>query len=240
MAPLVEIFGLIKDFDAHRALDNVSFSVQSGEIVGLLGPNGAGKTTLIHILLGLILPSDGRVNLFGLSMPGDRQQILNRVNFSSAYAQMPLSLTPRQNLKVFARLYGVKNSEQRVEDLLRRMEIHVMADRPTRALSSGQLSRLSLAKSLLNDPQLLLLDEPTASMDPDIADKTRAILKDIQKERGIGMIYTSHNMREVEAMASRVLFLHHGKLVAQGSPRDLAEHFSEPDLEKVFLRIARQ
>ncbi|OGR82199.1 MAG: ABC transporter ATP-binding protein [Elusimicrobia bacterium RIFCSPHIGHO2_02_FULL_57_9] len=240
MASLVEISRLVKDFGAYRAIDDLSFSIEPGEIVGLLGPNGAGKTTLIHMLLGLILPTQGRISLFGMPMPEERQAILQRVNFSSAYVQMPMSLTPRQNLKVFARLYGVERPDQRAEALLRRMEIYDMADRRTRALSSGQFSRLSLAKALLNDPQLLLLDEPTASMDPDIAEKTRAILKEIQKERGISMLYTSHNMREVEIMASRVLFMHRGKFVAQGSPKDLIAHFAEPDLEKVFLRLARQ
>ncbi len=218
----------------------MSLSIGRGEIVGLLGPNGAGKTTLIHILLGLILPTRGEVRLFGLDMPRQRQEILRRANFSSAYVQMPLSLTPRQNLEVFGRLYGLRSPGEKAQALLRRLEILETADRPTRALSSGQLSRLNLAKALLNDPELLLLDEPTASMDPDIADKTRAILKEIQRERRMTFLYTSHNMREVETMASRVLFLHQGRLVAEGSPQELARHFSEPDLEKVFLRIARQ
>jgi len=238
--PIVEVSGLTKDFNGRRALADLSLSIGRGEIVGLLGPNGAGKTTLIHILLGLILPTRGEVRLFGLDMPRQRQEILRRANFSSAYVQMPLSLTPRQNLEVFGRLYGLRSPGEKAQALLRRLEILETADRPTRALSSGQLSRLNLAKALLNDPELLLLDEPTASMDPDIADKTRAILKEIQRERRMTFLYTSHNMREVETMASRVLFLHQGRLVAEGSPQELARHFSEPDLEKVFLRIARQ
>ena len=240
MPPVVEIRGLTKTFNGHRAVDAFSLDVERGEILGLLGPNGAGKTTLIHMLLGLILPAEGTIRIFGLQMPRDRQAILKRCNFSSAYVQMPLSLTPRQNLLVFGRLYDVPRPAEKADELLRRMEIRDMADRPTRALSSGQVSRLNLAKALLNDPELLLLDEPTASMDPDIADKTRAILKDIQRERGITLVYTSHNMREVEALATRVLFLNKGRVVAQGSPRDLLSRFAEEDLEKVFLKIARQ
>ncbi|MDE2039637.1 MAG: ABC transporter ATP-binding protein [Elusimicrobia bacterium] len=238
-APVVEVRQLVKRFGGYAAVDGVTLSVGGGEIVGLLGPNGAGKTTLIHMLLGLILPSSGSISIFGLPMPRRRQPILARANFSSAYVQLPLSLTPRQNLTVFGRLYGVKGLAARIDELLERFEIGEMADRPTRALSAGQVSRLNLAKSLLNDPELLLLDEPTASMDPDIADKTRQTIKAIQRERGLAVLYTSHNMREVERLADRVLFLHRGKLVASGSPRDLLARYEREDLEQVFLRIAR-
>jgi len=239
-APIVQIEGLSKQFNRHKALDRVSLSVSPGEIVGLLGPNGAGKTTLSHILLGLLLPGEGEVRLFGLRMPEHRQEILRRANFSSAYVQMPLSLTPRQNLEVFAGLYGVESAGRKIEKLLKRFEIHEMADRPTRAMSSGQVSRLNLAKALLNDPELLLLDEPTSSMDPDIADKTRVILREIQKERNMAVLYTSHNMREIEEMAGRVYFLHKGKVVAAGTPKELLSNYQEQDLEKLFLRLARQ
>ena len=237
---IVDVEGLGKAFNGHRAVDAISLQVRRGEIVGLLGPNGAGKTTLIHMLLGLILPEAGRVRIFGLEMPKQRQVVLKRANFSSAYVQLPLSLTPRQNLSVFGRLYGVAGLPARIQALLDRLEIAQMADRPTRALSAGQLSRLNLAKALLNDPELLLLDEPTASMDPDIADKTRATLRAIQRERGMAVLYTSHNMREVEQLADRVLFLHHGRLVEEGSPSELLARYKEKDLEQVFLRIARQ
>ena len=240
MHPVLEVKNLRKNFNGFTALDGVSFSLKKGEIVGLLGPNGAGKTTLIHTLLGLLLPTSGSVRAFGMDLEQERQAILQRSNFSSAYTQMPMSLTPRQNLTVFARLYGVADPGQRADEMLRRMEIADMAHRTTRAMSSGQISRLSLAKSLLNDPELLLLDEPTASMDPDIADKTRTILKQIQKERSITILYTSHNMREVEEMADRVLFLHHGKFVAEGTPKELAALFKLEDLEQVFLKIARE
>ncbi len=236
---MVEVFGLRKSFDGHVAVDGVSFRIDPGETVGLLGPNGAGKTTLIHMLLGLILPGEGTIRVFGLEMPARRQEILARANFSSAYVQMPLSLTPRQNLEVFARLYGVERASKRVRELLARFALEDHADRPTRALSSGQISRLNLAKSLLNDPELLLLDEPTASMYPDMADKTRGILAEYRRERAMTVLYTSHNMREVESLASRVLFIHQGKIAAQGSPKELAAKLGDGDLEKMFLRIAR-
>ena len=236
---VVEVQGLLKLFGEHRAVDGVDLSVGRGEIVGLLGPNGAGKTTLIHMLLGLIRPGAGEISVFGLPMPKERQRILARANFSSAYVQLPLSLTPRQNLSVFGRLYGVTGLAAKSQALLERFEIAGMADRPTRALSAGQLSRLNLAKALLNDPELLLLDEPTASMDPDIADKTRETIRAIQKERGMAVLYTSHNMREVEKLADRVLFLHHGKIVAAGTPQELLAAYQSDDLEQVFLRIAR-
>lgn len=236
---VLAVEGLRKEFNGYAALDGVSFALKKGEIVGLLGPNGAGKTTLIHSLLGLLVPTSGSIRVFGMELERDRQSILQRANFSSAYTQMPLSLSPFQNLYVFARLYGVAQPRRKAEELLERMEIAQMAHGTTRALSSGQVSRLNLAKSLLNDPELLLLDEPTASMDPDIADKTRKILKAIQRERAITILYTSHNMREIEEMADRVLFLHHGKLVAQGTSKELAALFKLDDLEQVFLKIAR-
>jgi ABC-2 type transport system ATP-binding protein len=237
---VVEVETLLKTFRGHTAVDHLSLTVRKGEIVGLLGPNGAGKTTLIHMLLGLIRPESGAVRMFGLEMPRRRQEILARSNFSSAYVQLPLSLTPRQNLKVFGRLYGVRGLDARIDELLARFEIAAMADKPTRAMSAGQISRLNLAKALLNDPELLLLDEPTASMDPDIADKTRQILRDIQRERGMAVLYTSHNMREVERLADRVLFMHHGRLVAEGTPQELLARYGADDLESLFLRIARQ
>lgn len=238
-APVLEVAGLSKRFDGQLAVDGVSFRLEAGETAGLLGPNGAGKTTLIHMLLGLIRPGAGAIRVFGLEMPARRQEILSRANFSSAYVQLPLSLTPRQNLEVFARLYGVPGARRRVRELLALFSLEDHADRATRALSSGQISRLNLAKALLNEPELLLLDEPTASMDPDMADKTRELLKSYQRERGLTVLYTSHNMREVEHLASRVLFLHGGRLVAEGPPKELAARFGEDDLEKVFLRIAR-
>ena len=240
MTIAIEVQELGKDFYGRRAVDKLDFQVRTGEILGLLGPNGAGKTTLIHMLLGLLIPTRGSIRIFGLGMPEHRQEILARVNFTSAYVQMPLSLTPRQNLKVFARLYGVSNPNRKIEELLRRMEIADHSDRPTRGLSSGQISRLSLAKSLLNDPEILFLDEPTSSMDPDIADKTRAILRDVHREQGMTLVYTSHNMLEIESMATRVLFLNEGSVVAEGSPADLARQFGEDTLEKVFLKITRQ
>lgn len=240
MESILEVRGLRKVFNGAAALDGVSFTLKRGEIVGLLGPNGAGKTTLIHTLLGLLEPSAGTMRAFGLDFPKHRQQVLQRVNFSSAYTQMPLSLTPRQNLFVFAKLYGVADAAGQVERLLKRMELWDQRDKPTRGMSSGQVSRMNLAKSLLNDPEILFLDEPTASMDPDIADKTRRILREIQRERSITVLVTSHNMKEIAELADRVLFLNKGAVVAEGTAKELTDLFQLPDLEAVFLKIARQ
>ncbi|MBI4056172.1 MAG: ABC transporter ATP-binding protein [Elusimicrobia bacterium] len=240
--PIIKIKGLTKKFrDGQEtlAVDHLSFEIYSGEIVGLLGPNGAGKTTLIHMLLGVLLPTEGSIEIFGMDLSRSREAILSETNFSSAYTMMPMSLTPFQNLNIFARLYGVQQSRQKIEWALKKMEIWDLRDRTTRGLSSGQISRLNLAKAILNDPKLLLLDEPTASMDPDIADKTRHILKEIQRERQMTILYTSHNMVEVETMADRILFLQKGKIVAEGSPQALRSQFQKGTLEEVFLKIAR-
>jgi ABC-2 type transport system ATP-binding protein len=242
---VVRLQGLSKSFpnngaEPRWAVRELDLELKKGEVIGLLGPNGAGKTTVIHMLLGLLRPTAGSVRIFGLDMPADRQRILQRVAFSSAYVQLPFSLTARENLQVFARMYGVAHPNKKAAELLERMEIAELADAPTRALSSGQVSRLNLAKALLNDPELLLLDEPTASMDPDIAAKTRSILKEIQRERGLTVVYTSHNMREVEQLATRVVFLQRGRVAAQGTREELLQRYGETDLESVFMRIARQ
>jgi ABC-2 type transport system ATP-binding protein len=241
---IIELTGLSKAYfdngQPRWAVRELSLGIGSGEVVGLLGPNGAGKTTVIHMLLGLLLPTSGSIRVFGLPMPDERQKILQRLAFSSAYVQLPYSLTARENLQVFARMYGVPRPARRAAELLERLEISDMADAPTRALSSGQLSRLNLAKALLNDPELLLLDEPTASMDPDIAAKSRAILREIQRERGLTILYTSHNMREVEQLATRIVFIQRGRIAAEGTRDELLARFGEKDLESVFMRIARE
>ncbi|MBI4051809.1 MAG: ABC transporter ATP-binding protein [Elusimicrobia bacterium] len=236
---IVRVQDLTKKFENTVAVDNISLEIGSGEIVGLLGPNGAGKTTLIHMLLGILLPSQGSIQIFGLDLASHREEILAHANFSSAYVMMPMSLSPWQNLNVFAKLYNIPHSGEKIEWALKKMEIWDLKDRATRGLSSGQISRLNLAKAILNDPELLLLDEPTASMDPDIADKTRRILKEIQKEHRMTILYTSHNMAEVETMAERVFFLNKGKIVAEGSPKELQNKFNQGTLEEVFLKIAR-
>jgi ABC-2 type transport system ATP-binding protein len=236
---VIRVAELTKRFGEVTAVDHLSFTVSRGEIFGLLGPNGAGKTTTIQLLLGLTTPTSGEMSVLGLDVQRDRRRVLQRVNFSSAYISLPSNLTVRQNLRVFARLYGIRRSEPHVTALLERFEIPDIADRPTGALSSGQLTRVNLCKAFINDPEVLFLDEPTASLDPDIADKVRRALKEIQRDRSVTIIYTSHNMGEIELMCDRVLFLSRGKAVAEGSPQEVRRRAHGATLEDVFIAIAR-
>jgi len=236
---VIEVERLTKRFGEVTAVDELSFSARRGEILGLLGPNGAGKTTTIQLLLGLTTPTTGAIRLFGLPLREHRRQILQRVNFSSAYISLPFNLSVRENLDVFGRLYGVRNRRHRIAELLELFEIPEVVDSVTGKLSSGQVTRVNLCKAFLNDPEILFLDEPTASLDPDIAEKVRAALKSVQRERGVTMVYTSHNMREIELVCDRVIFLSHGKLVAQGTPREILERADSESLERVFITIAR-
>ena len=205
----------------------------------MLGPNGAGKTTTIQLLLGLTTPTSGSIRIFGLDLPEHRREILQRVNFSSAYISLPFNLSVRENLNVFARLYGVSDRARRIRELLELFEISDVAGTVTGRLSSGQVTRVNLCKAFLNDPEVLFLDEPTASLDPDIAEKVRGALKLVQKERGVTIVYTSHNMHEVELVCDRVIFLSHGRLVAQGTPREVIAQADQESLEQVFITIAR-
>ena len=223
-----------------RALDAVSFTVPRGQILGILGPNGAGKTTLLHILLGLTTPTSGEATVLGLDLATQREEILSRVNFSSAYTSLPYNLTVRENLTVFAHLYSVPEPDRRVEQMLAAFESAELADRMTGMLSSGQLTRVNLAKALLNEPEILMLDEPTASLDPDIADKVRAHLRETRDRRGLTILYTSHNMREVEELCDRVLFVQRGRIQAEGTPAELVARFQGRRMEDVFLTLARE
>lgn len=236
---VVEARELTKVFNGVTAVNNISFDIYEGEILGLLGPNGAGKTTIIQMLLNIITPTSGSIKIFGMDLEKYREEILSQVNFSSTYVSMPHSLTVSENLRFFARLYGVKGFERKIDDLLRSFDIEKEKNRLTRTLSSGMLARLYLAKSLLNDPKILFFDEPTASLDPDIADKTRRMLKEIREKSGLTILYTSHNMKEMEELSDRIIFINKGRLVAAGSPKDIIERFKEEDLEDVFLKIAR-
>lgn len=222
-----------------RALSGFSFSIDRGEFVGILGPNGAGKTTALHILLGLISPTSGEVEVFGRSPFKHRHEVCKRLNFCSAYGGLPANLTLSENLTVFSRLYNIPNCKQKIAGLLEMFEIGHLRNRVTGGLSSGEKTRLHLAKSLLNDPELLILDEPTASLDPDISDKVRKTLKRIQRERNLGVIYTSHNMLEVEALCDRILFIHHGKTIAQGTPESVKKVFDSHSLDEMFIKIVR-
>jgi len=236
---ITEVKGLTKRFGQLTALDSLTFRVCKGNILGLLGPNGAGKTTAIHCLLGLVTPTSGSIRIMGMDVAKQRRRILSRVNFSSAYTALPSNLTVRENLVVFARLYGLRSARQRIDTLLELFEIAETADRLTGSLSSGQLTRLNLCKAFLNEPEILFLDEPTASLDPDIAAKVRVRLHGLQRQRGLTMIYTSHNMQEVEQLCDRVIFLAKGRIVMQGSPAEIIRQSKSKSLEDLFIAIAR-
>ncbi len=236
---IVHVEKLRKTFGGNEAVAGLDFEVRRGEIVGLLGPNGAGKTTAIHILLGLTTATSGTVEIFGLDHDKNRRAILRRCNFSSAYTNLPANLRVWENLRVSSLMYDVPDAARKADELMELFEISHLRDRISGHLSSGEATRLNLCKSLLNDPELLLLDEPTASLDPDIADKVRKILRRLQKERGISMIYTSHNMRDVEEVCDRVYFINHGKVIAQGTPAEVVQQFHENSLEDVFINVAR-
>ena len=209
-------------------------------VIMFVGLQGAGKTTTIHMLLGLITPTAGSIHVFGMDLATHREQILQQVNFSSTYISMPLALTVEENLWVVARLYGLSDIKRRVDEIVKKLEMEDFRLKITRKLSSGQMTRLTLAKAFLTEPKILFLDEPTASLDPDIAHKIRALLKEERRSAGLSILYTSHNMREMEEMSDRIIFLQRGKIVAEGTAREIVARFGQADLEEVFLKIARE
>jgi len=239
-APILEVKSLTKRFGDSIAVDDISFDIRPGEILGLLGPNGAGKTTTIQMLLGLVTPTTGSIRMFGLDLAAHREQILQQVNFSSTYISMPYSLTIEENLWVVAKLYGMTDIARRIDEVLKKVEMEDSRTKVTRRLSSGQMTRLALAKAILTEPKILFLDEPTASLDPDIAHKIRALLKEVRKSSGLSVLYTSHNMKEMEEMSDRIIFLLKGKIVAQGTAQEITQRFGQRDLEEVFLKLARE
>lgn len=239
MAAIIEVNNLVKVFGSVRAVNGLSFFVEEGTITGLLGPNGAGKTTTIQMLLDLITPTSGTIRIFDKELSRHREKILQMMNFSSPYVSLPGNLSVLENLLTFGRLYGVPNLRGKIESLADFFEIREFMTKMTSNLSTGQLTRLNLTKALLNDPKLLLLDEPTASLDPDIADRTRMLLKRIQKEKGVTILYTSHNMEEVEEICDRVIFIQKGRLKDEGTPAELVKKYGHEDLNDVFLHIAR-
>jgi ABC-2 type transport system ATP-binding protein len=236
---ILEARELTREFEGVKALDRFSFKLHRGEVLGLLGANGAGKTTAMNCLLGLTLPTSGDLFAFGLPLQANRIQILQRSNFSSAYTALPGNLLVWQNLLVFARIYGVPNPKKKIAELMELLEISHLDKRVTGQLSAGESTRVNLCKAFLNDPELLMLDEPTASLDPDIADKVRKVVRKVQRERDIGILYTSHNMRDIEEVCDRVIFLHKGKIVCEGTPSDIVAQSSSDNLEDVFIKIAR-
>jgi ABC-2 type transport system ATP-binding protein len=237
--PVLEAVELTREFDGVRALDRFSFSLRRGEVLGLLGANGAGKTTAMNCLLGLTLPTSGNLFAFGLELHRHRVEILRRTNFSSSYVSLPGNLKVWQNLLVFARIYGVPKPHRKIDELLVQLEVAHLRERVTGQLSAGESTRVNLCKALLNDPELLMLDEPTASLDPDIADKVRKVVRRACDERKVAILYTSHNMRDIEEVCDRVIFLHKGRIVAEGPPAEIVRRSTEQSLESVFIKIAR-
>lgn len=237
--PSIEVAGLRKHYGEVVAVDELSFALAPGTTCGLLGGNGAGKTTTIAMLLGLLLPSAGSIRVLGVDVLTDRHSVLGRMNFSSPYVDLPQRLRVEQNLRVYAQLYGVRDPGARIARLAQELDIERFLAREYRTLSAGQKTRVALAKALLNEPQVLLLDEPTASLDPDSADRIRGYLADYQRASGATLLLASHNMREVERMCNHVLMLRAGRLVDQGTPAALIARYGRADMEEVFLDIAR-
>ncbi|QPC43396.1 ABC transporter ATP-binding protein [Kaustia mangrovi] len=238
-APAIRVQGLVKQYGAVRAVDGIDFEVPAGTVTGLLGGNGAGKTTTIAMLLGLVLPSLGRIEIFGVDAVADRYRVLPSMNFESPYVEMPLRLTVRQNLTVYGRLYGVADLKARIAELAGDLELGEILDRPTGKLSAGQKTRVSLAKALINAPRILLLDEPTASLDPDTADWVRSHLERYRTAKGATILLASHNMSEVERLCTDVVMMKAGRIVGRGSPEALIRQYGRTNMEEVFLDMAR-
>jgi ABC-2 type transport system ATP-binding protein len=237
--PAISLAKVAKLYRSTVAVDGISFAVPAGSVTALLGGNGAGKTTTIAMIMGLVTPTGGEVTVLGASMPRQRYQVLHRMNFESPYVDMPKRLTVRQNLKVFAALYGVTGVDERIAELTHDLNLGEFIDRPNGKLSSGEKTRVALAKALLNRPELLLLDEPTASLDPDTADWVRARLQAYQTERGATILLASHNMSEVERLCDRVIMMKRGRIEDDDSPARLLARYGRRTLEEVFLDVAR-
>jgi ABC-2 type transport system ATP-binding protein len=236
---LLTVTNVSKQFGQFWALRDASFELNEGEILGILGPNGAGKTTLIHCILGLITPTSGKIETFGLDLAQHRTEILRQMNFASNYVSLPYSLTLLQNLMVYAYLYEIPEPKKRCLELLDLFELGNLKDAPSRRLSSGQMMRLSLAKAMLNWPKILLLDEPTAGLDPEMAEKTRQFFLEISAQKKISVIYTSHNLREMEAVSNRIIFLGAGQIKAIGTPTDLLAQYDVANLEEFFFKVMK-
>ena len=238
-ANAIEVHDLSKRFGKVVAVEGISFTVPAGQVTALLGGNGAGKTTTISMLLGLLLPSTGSITILGEDMRTHRHRVLPRMNFSSPYVDLPHRLTVRENLKIYALLYGIDHVGEQIERLAEELDLTGFLKRPVGQLSAGQKTRVALAKALINQPDLMLLDEPTASLDPDTADWVRGYLQQYQSRTGATLLLASHNMAEVERMCSDVLMLKAGRIVDRGAPADLIARYGRSNLEEVFLDIAR-
>jgi ABC-2 type transport system ATP-binding protein len=240
MPPVLSVFALRKRYGDKLAVDGISFEVNHNEIVGLLGPNGAGKTTTINMILGVLEPTAGTIGIEGRDVATQRAQALACTNFTAVYAPLPGNLTVYQNLRFFALIYNVKGSAARIEELLEQFELTAFRDVKCGLLSSGEQTRASLAKAMLNRPHLLLLDEPTASLDPSKAREIRALIRELARRDGIGVLWTSHNMIEVQEVCDRVLFLSRGAILLEGDPKTLPREHGKSSLEDLFVSVARE
>ena len=235
----IRVENLVKRYPHTLAVDHISFTLAPGQILGLLGGNGAGKTTTIAMLLGLLVPSAGRISVLGHDMAHDRFAALARMNFSSPYIALPARLSVYENLAVYGHLYNVPNLKRRIAELAEQFHLTALLKRPAGELSAGQKTRVALAKSLINQPELLLLDEPTASLDPDTGDYVRGVLEEYRRAQGAAILLASHNMGEVERLCDNVLMLKTGRIVDRGPPAELIARYGREDMEQVFLHIAR-
>ena len=236
----LEVKKLIKNFDTTVAVNNISFNIEKNKTLGLLGPNGCGKTTSIGMMLGLITPTSGEILIDGVNFgPKNRIKFLSLMNFASPYIELPKKLTVKQNLEVYARLYGVREIKERIEEMINDLNLQKIIDKKTGELSSGQKNRVSLAKSLINKPKLLFLDEPTASLDPDIGDFVREYIENYKKNNELTILLASHNMKEVERLCNKIIMMKKGKIVDSGTCDELIRKHGRENLEDTFLKIAR-
>ena len=239
MKNLVEVKNIKKNYGKNEAVKGISFNIKQDEILGLLGPNGSGKTTTIGMLLGLLKPTSGEIFINGQKLEGNRIEILEQINFISPYIELPKKLTVKQNLTVYGKLYKINNINERIEFLSEKLRLERLLNNITGELSSGQKNRVSLAKALINEPKVLLLDEPTASLDPEVGDFVRSFLEDYKKEKKISILLASHNMNEVTRLCKSILMMKDGIIIDKGNPEELINKHGRKNLEEVFLKLSR-
>ena len=235
----IKVIDLKKNYGNKEAVKNINFEIKENEIIGLLGPNGCGKTTTIGMILGLLKPTSGQVLINGFQLEKNRIEILQKINFISPYIELPKKLTVNQNLIVYGKLYSVKNLNSRIDYLVEELRLQNLLDRVTGELSSGQKNRISLAKAIINDPSVLLLDEPTASLDPETGDFVRTFLEKYKKEKKVSILLASHNMDEVTRLCSSIMMMKNGLIIDEGKPKDLVKKHGRQNLEEVFLKLVR-
>ena len=239
MSNSIEVINLTKKYNLKKAVNNLNFKIGENQMIGLLGPNGCGKTTTIGMILGLLKPTNGKVLINGLDIESNKISVLNKMNFISPYIELPKKLTVKQNLFVYGKLYKIDNLKNRISYLANKLRLEDLLEKITGELSSGQKNRVSLAKALINDPSVLLLDEPTASLDPETGDFVRTFLEDYKKEKKISILLASHNMDEVKRLCDSVLMMKDGEIIDQGTPNELIQKHGRQNLEEVFLKLIR-